>query len=1025
MMALAVGAGALALAAIPAGASPSVPGARSVHRTAAAASVGTPASWRELLAPVPAAPFDPGASLNDTVCPRAADCLSVGQYFSSTGIGGLLATDVGDVWRSTPAPVPAGVRPADFVLDAAACPAAATSLVACVAGGVASQVPGGDGEAVLDTRSASGWVVTTAPGAAAGVGVPSVSAGSYSAIDGISCPQAGSCVAIASTNEDSRAVVVEQMHGRWVDVTVPLPAGAASGGRRELQLSQVVCSAPGTCAAVGSYLTSSGLQQAMIVSETDGAWTVLGAPVPPKVDGSGLNGITCPGDGACVAVGWYQTSGGILTPIVLTETSSGFVSSPVDLPPALAGDVAGMEAVDCPAAGRCVAAGEATSNAGSTRTFLWTSSGTSPPTVQLVPLPAAFAGGSMTVDAVSCASVGECGLAGGLTGPRTSATVVVIDDSGRLRVVSSAPSPAADVTTGSSPAHVGGSSPAHGGGSSPAQGGGSSPGIRLGGRHDPIAGGPAPAEPEPVRDQSWLDRLAAAERPVGPQGPTSAHLAGAAVPVTGRTSTALQLGGLLDTIACPSAKAIPLTCNAGGATFDSHGDLLPVSVVVSGTTRRQSSPPVPGGGIKDELASLDAVACPARNECVAVGSAVNSSDEFVDGSLVDEATGPQLDRLASSILPLPPGALAHQAENLSDVACVSADYCMASGIYDDRSGNQEGLLAVDEAGRWAVSKAPLPAHTPLASDPTLDAVGCSPRGGCLGVGEDGPYQADGGGVGLLWTDWNGRITVRTAPLPAGSSTPELENLWTVSCYGKANCVMGGSYHDSSFAELPLLIRVRGSTSSVISLALPISVVGDDVTVTDVSCGPGIPCAAALWNELPDGTLSADFARPAPSRWPTVLAGLPIQGVSGDSVVDDLSCSAACSAVGYVRTLSGRSMATLWEPQVHGHGWSAVAAPVPAYLSRLPISSALSSVSCAAPGDECIAVGSAGSSPLVDVLVDGRWHAQVTPGLPGLSDVELNEVRCSATLAGGADACLAVGYATTPSARLETVLEVHA
>ncbi|MGC9961083.1 MAG: hypothetical protein ABSE47_04170 [Acidimicrobiales bacterium] len=1004
-----------------------MPGAPSVHRTATAASRGAPSSWRELLAPVPAAPLDPGASLNETVCPRAADCLSVGQYFSSTGIGGLLATDVGAVWRSTAAPVPAGVRPADFVLDAVACPSTGTSLVACVAGGVASQAPGGDGEAVLDTRSASGWVATTAPGVAAGGGMPSASDNSYSAIDGISCPQVGSCVAIASTNEGTRAVIVEQTHGRWTDLTVPLPPGAASGGRRELQLSQVVCSAPGACAAVGSYITSSGLQHAMIVSETGGTWTWLGAPVPPNVDGSGLNGISCPGEGACVAVGWYETSGGILTPTVLTETPSGFVSSPVHLPPALAGDVAGMEAIDCPAAGRCVAAGQATSNAGIARTFLWTSSGTSAPTVQLVPLPADFAGGSMTVDAISCAAVGQCGLAGGLAGRRTSATVVVIDDAGRLRVVSSAPSPAPDMTTGASPALGGGSSPAQGGGASPAQGGGSSPGVRLGGRHDPLDGGVVPRgpAPAPVRDESWLDRLAAADRPAGPQGPMSPHLAGAASPVTSLTSTALQLGGLLDTIACRSARAKPLTCNAGGATFDSHGDLLPVSVVVSGTTGRQSSPPVPGGGIKDELASLDAVACPAPDECVVVGSAVNSSDEFVDGSLVDEATGPQLDHLASSILPLPPGALAHQAENLSDVACVSADYCMASGIYDDRSGNQEGLLAVDDAGRWAVSEAPLPAHTPAASDPTLDAVGCSPRGGCLVVGEDGPYQADGGGVGLLWTDWNGRITVRSAPLPAGSSTPELENLWTVSCYGKANCVVGGSYHDSSFAELPLLIRVRGSTSSVIGLALPISVVGDDVTVTDVSCGPGIPCAAALWNELPDGTLSADFARPARSRWPTVLAGLPIQGIAGDSIVDELSCSAACSAVGYVRTLTGRSVATLWAPQVRGHGWSAVAAPVPAYLSRLPVSSTLSSVSCAAPGDECVAVGTAGSSELVDVLVDGRWRSEVTPGLPGVSDVELNEVRCSADLAGGADACLAVGYATTPSARLETVLEVHA
>ena len=120
---------------------------------------------------------------------------------------------------------------------------------------------------------------------------------------------------------------------------------------------------------------------------------------------------------------------------------------------------------------------------------------------------------------------------------------------------------------------------------------------------------------------------------------------------------------------------------------------------------------MPGAGIKDELASLEAVACPTARECLIVRSAVNSSDEFVDGPLVDEVTGSQLDHLASSVLPLPPGALAHQAENLSDVACVSADYCVASGIYDDRSGNQQGLLAVYHAGRWAVSGTPARPYT--------------------------------------------------------------------------------------------------------------------------------------------------------------------------------------------------------------------------------------------------------------------------------------------------------------------------
>lgn len=266
--------------------------------------------------------------------------------------------------------------------------------------------------------------------------------------------------------------------------------------------------------------------------------------------------------------------------------------------------------------------------------------------------------------------------------------------------------------------------------------------------------------------------------------------------------------------------------------------------------------------------------------------------------------------------------------------------------------------------------------------------------------------------------------MRTAPLPAGSSAPKLKNLWTVSCYTRGNCVIGGSYHDASYAELPLLIRVRGSTASVVSLALPLSVVGEAVTVTDVSCGPGIACAAALWNEPSNGTLSGDFARRARSKWPVVLAGLPIEGVPGDSVLDELSCSDACWAAGYVRTLSGRTIATLWAAPPRGGIWTATAAPLPAHSSRRPISSSLSSVSCADQGAECVAVGTAGSSQLVDTLAGSTWQSQLTPGIAGLSDVELNEVRCSAGTPGQADACVAFGYATTSSGRLAAVLDVH-
>jgi len=1015
MISLVGGAIALAVAAPSAGATASAtkrPGA-AAHRTSPVHLTAS-GSWQAETAPLPAAPLDPGASIEQTVCPAAADCVSVGQYLSDSGTRGLIAREDGGTWSSAPAPLPSSLRDTTyFALGAVACPAGAVSVSHCVAGGVASQTPGGDGHAVLLVQSASGWQAVTAPAVPAASGIAATPASGYSAVVGISCPAAGACIAMASTDEENRAVLLEQSGAHWRASSVPLPAGAAWGSERALQLSQLACTGIGVCDAVGAYATTKGAEQAMILSLSAGDWSVAAAPLPTKAGDSDLTGLECADATSCVAVGWYQTSIGSLTPMALTGSPAGFVAETVALPGTLADDSAALLDVSCPAVSDCVASGEVENpNTGSTRSFLWSQSGDTTPAVALTPYPKGFGGTDSTVlDAVSCVSSDECGLAGAVATSRRSAAMVVLDDGGTLRATAAAPSTSfASLTSRDTPL------------------------VRLTSRGPLAAIGAERLGSAAVRlrlaslrERPWMERLARADNALRLATPPQAPPAGrpALDPALRATAAAPadQLTALLDTITCgPEPLSSPLTCSGGGATLDSHGDVIPAWLHVAGTEIVFSRPPVPGGGIHDELASIEALACPAPSECLAVGSAVNSSDGFDDGSLVEEMAGTRLGHLTSRILPLPPGALAHQSENLSDVACVSPGACIASGGYEDAGGNEQGLLAVDHAGRWTVQEAPLPPGSATDASPTLNAVGCSAGGGCLVVGEDGPYQPYGGGVGLLWTDWNGHIEVQTSPLPRGSSTPELETLWTVSCPGKDDCLAGGSYHDSHFSELPLIVRARPSSTRSIAVAVPGSLAGDDEPVTFLSCGAGLGCRAALWDESPTGALGGAFARASSGAWPSVVASLPLYGVPGDTVIDDLSCAQLCVAVGSVPRRSHRSMATLWTTAGGGGAWSALAAPVPASLRRGPVSSQLSSVSCPGLNLDCLAVGEAGGAPMVDTLEGGSWHAAVLPRPSGFSDVSLDELSCAAS--SDALSCVAVGFADEGTGQLEAILDLR-
>ena len=107
------------------------------------------------------------------------------------------------------------------------------------------------------------------------------------------------------------------------------------------------CSAAQYCAAVGGYETSTGKEEGLIETLTDGVWTTT------ETDG-GFGSVSCTAPGSCVAVGAISS----FVPVIATLSSGSWTSLKAPLPADADKDnLAGLNSVSCASAAACVAAG--------------------------------------------------------------------------------------------------------------------------------------------------------------------------------------------------------------------------------------------------------------------------------------------------------------------------------------------------------------------------------------------------------------------------------------------------------------------------------------------------------------------------------------------------------------------------------------------------------------------------------------------------------------------------------------------
>ncbi|MGB6572846.1 MAG: hypothetical protein WBF20_14315, partial [Trebonia sp.] len=253
-------------------------------------------------------------------------------------------------------------------------------------------------------------------------------------VNDVACPASGTCVATGRYTDSSgvsQGLLETLSGGTWTAVKAPLPGGAdpaKASSQTGTFLTDVACTAVGTCVASGQYTDSGGGTQGVIDTLSGGTWTAAKAPLPGDAATSGqlasLWAITCQAPGSCLAGGHYVSQHG--QPGYLTETLSGgaWTAAAAPLPADAAADqewskeqATSLGGVACRAAGSCVASATYVARSGASGPAIDTLSGGTW-TADDAPLPGGAAQGTKQIaylTLVACPASGSCLTVGSYT----------------------------------------------------------------------------------------------------------------------------------------------------------------------------------------------------------------------------------------------------------------------------------------------------------------------------------------------------------------------------------------------------------------------------------------------------------------------------------------------------------------------------------------------------------------------------------------------------------------------------------
>ena len=202
------------------------------------------------------------------------------------------------------------------------------------------------------TASASGFAWSIVPS-------PNTSPTQDNELNGVSCGGPWACIAVGlyDTPEPYPQIrtayqtLIESWNGSAWSI-VPSPNTSPT---QDNFLKAVSCSSPSACVAVGYHSNASTAQQTLIESWNGSVWSIVPSPNSSPTQENLLNGVSCTGPSACIAVGAYNTGSADQT---LIESWNGSVWSIVPSPntsPTQANELGG---VSCSLPTACVAVGQ-------------------------------------------------------------------------------------------------------------------------------------------------------------------------------------------------------------------------------------------------------------------------------------------------------------------------------------------------------------------------------------------------------------------------------------------------------------------------------------------------------------------------------------------------------------------------------------------------------------------------------------------------------------------------------------------
>jgi hypothetical protein len=249
-------------------------------------------------------------------CASPGNCSAGGTYRDGSGNAqAFVVSQVNGTWR-TAEQAPGTARGARII--SLSCGSAGN----CSAGGNYTDSAGHAQAFVIPQVNGTWGTAIEVPGTA------DLNQGEFAVITSVSCARAGNCSAggiYTDSSGQGQVFVASQVNGTWgTAIEVPGTADLNQGGLAII--NSVSCAPAGNCSAGGQYTDSSGIGQAFVVSQVNGAWgTAIEVPGTADLNQGGyaiIYSVSCASVPSCGAVGAYTDSSGVQQPFVVNKAAS-------------------------------------------------------------------------------------------------------------------------------------------------------------------------------------------------------------------------------------------------------------------------------------------------------------------------------------------------------------------------------------------------------------------------------------------------------------------------------------------------------------------------------------------------------------------------------------------------------------------------------------------------------------------------------------------------------------------------------